>query len=78
MGSRCVRIIGEPPFSSFVLNRLNLTLGFLARLRRLIAGSTRLVFGGHCHWLPCAKTAHVDAHWRWSFGRRASNRRVKR
>jgi hypothetical protein len=77
MGSRCVRIEGELPFSSFVLF-LNLTLGFLARLRRLNAGSMRLVFGGHCHWLPRAKAAHVDARWRWFFGRRASNRRVKR
>ena len=60
MGSRCARIVGEFPFSSFVLF-LNLTLGFLARLRRRNAGRKRLVFGGHCHWLPRAKATHVDA-----------------
>ena len=77
MGSRCARIVGELPLLLFVL-LLNLTLGFLARLRRRNAGIERLVFGGHCHWLPRAKAAHVDARWHWSFGRRASNRRVKR
>jgi len=77
MGSKCARIDGGIPLLSFVLI-LNLTLGFLARLRRRNAGRERLVFGGHCHWLPRAKAAIVNARWRWSFWRRASNRKVKR
>jgi len=77
MGSKCARFDGGIPLLSFVLI-LNLTLGFLARLRRRNAGRELLVFGGHCHWLPCAKAAIVNARWRWSFWRRASNRKVKR
>ena len=77
MGSKCARIVGEIPLLLFVLI-LNLTLGFLARLRRLNAGRELLVFGGHCHWLPRAKAAIVNARWRWSFWRRASNRKLKR